>query len=232
MKRTYQQGDTVRLLITVRMEGWKTDCTPGYLVNVDVVNAEGTLVVSRSGPSGKATVKAEDVEPAYQVVHGTYFSSRTPMSVIKILEESRESGRVLRIHYGDRATGKDWLDEYDVEGTVGRSMGPVKIPLLICPGECGGPGMLDDAIVKIRSGDRTIYQHRKYHPGQIIMRPISKRDLKKFPALKDYAAAIDVDGGNHANFRTINDAVQWIGKLGLTIKSFTGAFKGEIVCTG
>jgi hypothetical protein len=154
------------------------------------------------------------------------------MSVIKILEEARESGRVLRIHYGDRATGKDWLDEYDVEGTVGRSMGPVKIPLLICPGECGGPGMLDDAIVKIRSGDRTIYQHRKYHPGQIIMRPIRKRDLKKFPALKDYAAAIDVDGGNHANFRTINDAVQWIGKLGLTIKSFTGAFKGEIVCTG
>ena len=58
MKRTYRDGDTVRLLITVRMGGWKTDCTPGYLVNVDVVNAEGTLVVSRSGPSGKATISA------------------------------------------------------------------------------------------------------------------------------------------------------------------------------
>jgi hypothetical protein len=232
MKRTYKQGDTVRLLTTIRMEGWKMDCTPGYLVHVDAVNADGTLVVSRSGPVGRATVRASDVEPAYRVVHGTYYSSRTPRQVIQILEEARESGQVLRVHYGDRETGKDWLDEYDVEGTIGRSMGPVKIPLLITPGECGGPGMLDDAIVKIRQGDKTLYTHHQYHPGKIIMRPITKEDIQRVPNLKDYTTAIDVNGKNHANFPTINDAVQWVHKLGLTIKSLTGSFTGEIVCTG
>ena len=64
------------------------------------------------------------------------------------------------------------------------------------------------------------------------MRPITNADIERVPNLKDYTTAIDVNGKNHANFPTPDAAILWVHKLGLTIKSLTGSFMGEIVCPG
>ena len=103
----------------------------------------------------------------YQVVNGTSYHEDTPQRVVNILENLRHNGSRLRIHYGDTDTGRDWMDENDVTGYVGRSGGSIKIPLLIHNSRSsGGGGILDHCIVKITTTcqpKRTLYIHPKYH---------------------------------------------------------------------
>lgn len=106
------------------------------------------------------------MEKSYQVVGGTSYSSDTPLKVVEILESARTSGRKVRIFYG--RDGKLWNDEHDTIGKIGRSMGPVKIPLLIHNSRSmGGGGLLDDRIVRIDARDRadrivTLYKAEGY----------------------------------------------------------------------
>ncbi|MGO9443465.1 MAG: hypothetical protein ACLPXB_01670 [Thiobacillaceae bacterium] len=37
----------------------------------------------------------------------------------------------LRLFFGNRETGQCWLEENDVLGFIGRSMGPMRIPILL-----------------------------------------------------------------------------------------------------
>lgn len=102
----------------------------------------------------------------YVVANGTWYNPDTPPEVIKVLENARESGRTIWVDYGDRETGRSWNEENDVRGRIGRSMGPVKIPLLIEEGEHGGPGMLELCIVNIMSAEsgRILYRHPTFTP--------------------------------------------------------------------
>lgn len=102
----------------------------------------------------------------YKVCNGTYYHLSTDDSMVKRLEDIRLSGRRMRFHWGDTDTGKDWGDRYDVMGTIGRSAGPVKVPLLIqTRRSIGGTHFLDHRIVKITTsvGKHVIYQHPQYH---------------------------------------------------------------------
>lgn len=106
------------------------------------------------------------MERNYQVVNETSYDARTIPEVIRILELCRQDRTRIRVHYGDVATGKDWMDVYDVTGKVGRSMGPIKVPLLIHNSRSmGGGAMLDHCIVRIvtSKGKRVLYQHPLYH---------------------------------------------------------------------
>jgi len=102
-------------------------------------------------------------ETEYQIVNGTYYDRRTPQEVVKVLEYVREKGLSIRLHYGDTETGRDWKEIYDVEGKVSRSLGPVKVPLLVKPRAIGGPAILDHCIVKITSKKEVLYQHPTYY---------------------------------------------------------------------
>jgi len=69
-----------------------------------------------------------------KVINGTTYDERTSDEVIGVLERVRQENRRIRVHYGytfGPATGRDWHDEFDVTGTVCRSCGPVKIPVLL-----------------------------------------------------------------------------------------------------
>ena len=59
----------------------------------------------------------------YKVVNGTFYDEGTPDEVCRVLEYARERRRRLAIAYQAESA-----PEY---GYVGRSMGPVKAPLLI-----------------------------------------------------------------------------------------------------
>lgn len=108
----------------------------------------------------------DKVESRYQVTAAddkTTFDGGTDPKVEKILESARLSKTRLRLEYGDNKTGKAWGDSYT--GTIGRSMGPIKVPLLIkTVRSMGGQAILTANIVRITKGGTEIYRHPKYQP--------------------------------------------------------------------
>ena len=204
----YKPTDTVRSLVAIQLPGWATVCPPGYRFTVEAVNDDGTLVIARSSPHGQTVVGASDVAPAYRVVSGISYGSRTPDAVVAALEAVRRSGERVRIRYGDVATGRDWLDEHDVEGRIGNSMGPTRVPLLIhSRRSLGGPALLDEAVVRVTTTGcrgRTLYVHPAYHSG--VMAIVEPRDA-------GFAASVTVDDQLHAQFRTHSAAERWVRRM-------------------
>lgn len=122
----------------------------------------------------------------YKVRSGTFYDGRTSDDVIRILERCRRNETLVRIDFGDTETGHSWSEEFDVVGHIGRSMGPMKVPLLVGPDEHGGPHMLDHCIVAITyvESGHTAYRHATYRPkyewtaSQVILNP--EADLPGF----------------------------------------------------
>ena len=100
------------------------------------------------------------------IVNGTTYDDRTDPNVVWVLENARIRGERVRLEYGDRETGKVWMEEYDVDGTLGRSMGPQKVPILLHNTRSTGGGcILGHCILRVQvragKGWRTVYQHPK-----------------------------------------------------------------------
>lgn len=114
----------------------------------------------------------------------------------------------IRIWYGDNNTGESWLDEYDTIGTVGRSSGQVKIPLLLKNARSsGGGGILTDCIVRIDviSSKRTIYKHPLFYVPTLGVYPNLDEETKvKYPFI------ILKNGTIQARFKTDKQARKYI----------------------
>jgi len=101
------------------------------------------------------------------IVNGTTYNSETPQKVVDVLERARARGTRLRLVLGDAETGESWHATHMVTGTVGRSMGPMKVPLMIAsPRSLGGPAILDHCVIGVRHANRKnggwLYRHPKY----------------------------------------------------------------------
>lgn len=108
-----------------------------------------------------------------------FYSPYTDPRVVTALEDNYHNGNRLRIWYGDTDRpdfeevhkrrpdpGHTWNEEFMVTGTIGRSMGPIKIPLMIANSRSyGGDGILTDCIVRIVSSKYKyeLYRHPNYH---------------------------------------------------------------------
>jgi len=149
----------------------------------------------------------------------TTYKPTTPAAVRSILENARETGTRLLIRYGHtepiegdpNAIGRDWLQESDVTGRIGRSMGQIKVPLLIANSRAhGGGAILDHCIVKIATarGKHTLYQHPAYHQPTLTFGDVQN---------EGYAEAIYADGRLHAQFKNKGQARRWAKRLGLVI---------------
>lgn len=154
--------------------------------------------------------------PEYNVVNGTSYHVETPVAVIEVLERARHNRTRLHVSYGDRTSGLDWLEEFDTHGYIGRSMGPVKVPLLIANRRSlGGGAILDHCIVRIRSsaGGRVLYQHSTYHFGNLAIRP--KAEPVTLPDGRTLNIDVFRDGELHASFESVEKARRWLHKFGV-----------------
>lgn len=156
----------------------------------------------------------------YQVVNETSYDERTSTEVIQVLERARQSRIRLHISLGEtegQDAGRDWLEEFETYGYVGRSMGLVKVPLMIANGRStGGGAILDHCIVRIReSADgRVLYRHPQYHHGELQIR--QKANSMSMPDGRKLTVDVFRDGEVHASFEDMAKARRWIHKLGLT----------------
>ncbi len=103
----------------------------------------------------------------------TYFDPGTAPEVARVLESCRTAGDKVRLVLGDTTTGESWLDEYDVVGTIGRSTGSLKVPLLVEEGEHGGGAILSACVLCIidwRTGN-TRYRHPTYQAPDLGIKP-------------------------------------------------------------
>jgi len=101
------------------------------------------------------------MDKQYKVVNGTSYDVRTSDKVIELLENCRIRGIRIRFFYG--AEGRCWNDEFDTIGTIGRSTGINKIPLLIKNSlSSGGGAILDHCIVRIdaKAGKRIMTMYK------------------------------------------------------------------------
>ena len=97
----------------------------------------------------------------------TYFDPGTSLELAKVLEACRKSNRKVRLVLGDTGTGQSWLDEYDVVGTIGRSGGSLKVPLLIEDDESGGGAISTACVLAVIAWEsgRWLFRHTAYkHP--------------------------------------------------------------------
>ena len=158
----------------------------------------------------------------YRVVNGTSYDPRTPEVVIRVLEAARASRTRLHISFGETSgadAGRDWLEEFDCYGYIGRSMGPIKVPLLIANRRSrGGGALLDHCIVRIRSsaGGQVLYQHPAYRFGEMEVR--SKLTAATLPDGRLLTVDLLRDGELHASFETMLHARRWIRKLGVVAR--------------
>lgn len=139
-------------------------------------------------------------------VKTTWFNSQTPKAVCRILEDYRLSGETIRIFLGDNETGRDWMEENDVMGHIGRSTGAFKVPLLVPENEHGGPALLDHCIVKLMdvSTHEVLWQHPQYHLRE--MKIVDEVELCD----DGITNAVQVNGETHARFKSYAKAAQFI----------------------
>lgn len=143
----------------------------------------------------------------YKIVNGTAYHKDTPMEVVAVLEASRQHDIRIRLFYGDVETGRDWMEEYETMGRVGRSVGPIKIPILLKQRNSnGGTAILDDCIVKITAHGETLYQHPKYHQPSLSLRPCDDPEMIKL----GYTTEVLMDDKVVARFATEAQAQRWI----------------------
>lgn len=149
----------------------------------------------------------------------TWFTPGTSPAVQKILESARDSHRALRLFYGDPTTGRDWMEENDLVGTIGRSTGGQKIPLLIEPGEGGGPAILTDRIVRILDAltAKQLYQCESYQVPQLRVAQVKDAKMR---AKGLQFEVLDAGEICHARFRTEFEAHDYVAFL-----------TGEVACS-
>lgn len=108
------------------------------------------------------TVSPSVKEKEYNVVNGIGYDKRTPGSLIRLLETFRIRHDRIILVYGDILTGIFWEDATPMRGTIGRSMGPCAIPLLIRTSRSyGGEGILDHCILQVKAsrGGTMLWEH-------------------------------------------------------------------------
>jgi len=92
---------------------------------------------------------------------------------MELLDMARRMNYFVWMRLGDHETGRDWMDDCDVTGFVSRSMGPIKIPILLATRRSSGGGsILDSCIVKLvvhGGGYNRAWQSANYQAPDLVI---------------------------------------------------------------
>ena len=145
---------------------------------------------------------------------GTYYDARAEDSVIGMLDTLRKLRTVVILSYGDKKDGRQWLEENDITGRVGRSWGPVKMPLIVKNGSIGGSHILDHCLVRIRNKKTggVIWQHKTWYLPTFHWRLTEEVNTAKYLPLEVLAY-----GNVVARFRDLKTAKQWCHVIGTSL---------------
>jgi len=136
------------------------------------------------------------------------FDNNTCDKVKTVLTECYNNQCRIRIWYGDIDTGVSWMDEHDVVGTIGRSTGQQKIPLLIKNSRSnGGGGILCHCIIRIDviSSKLTIYKHPLFDVPTLGVYPNRDEDTKT-----EYPFIVSKNNELQARFKSEKQAKNYI----------------------
>lgn len=133
----------------------------------------------------------------------TFFEDDTPLAVRDILERCRLARTPVRIYLGDTQTGRDWMEEWDTVGRIGRSCGAIKIPLMIVGDEDGGGALLSSSIVRIQHAriKKDLWVHPAYHQPAMTLVDST---------VQGFAKEVMVEGKVHARFKKEASALRWM----------------------
>lgn len=151
--------------------------------------------------------------------HATWYDARTAAGVQTALETALRSKDQMRVFLGDALTGRDWMEEYDTIGRIGRSCGAMKVPLLVPKGQAGGPALLTHCIVRIinlKTGVE-VYRHPSYHTPKMELAGAASYDTADgyTHCVKMQSNAGEME--TSANFKSQAEAAHWLAFLtGLT----------------
>ncbi|MCA2999645.1 MAG: hypothetical protein ING75_13700 [Rhodocyclaceae bacterium] len=152
----------------------------------------------------------------------TWFDPKTPAKVKKILEDARESRHILRLFQGDAETGRDWAEENDCVGRIGRTGGILKTPILLEPlrehGDIrfasGGGAILTANILRIAdvTTNEELYRAQNYQLPQLVIGESTK---------PGYTHTVTRDGKEQAAFKRYEDAARYVAfMIGATYVQF------------
>lgn len=143
---------------------------------------------------------------------GTFFNADTPTKVRNVLEECRKNGTEIRLFYGDIKTGRSWMEENDVLGTVGRSGGTLQTPLLIEKGECGGGSISDSCIIRIidSTSRQDLYRHKLFFVPEMEIRPTEENLRAEGYTHGVWVKSKEGNFENHANCKSMGKAAQFV----------------------
>jgi hypothetical protein len=143
----------------------------------------------------------------YKVVGKLSFNLKTDDRVCLILNKLHLNRHRVKLTYGNIETGKSWNDVYDTIGTIGRSTGTYKIPLLIkTVRSMGGCGILDSCILKITdlTTNTVLYVHPNFKQSKIEIVLIED---------KNYPFEIQIDNVRFTKHKTKQSAKIMYNKL-------------------
>lgn len=131
----------------------------------------------------------------------TKYHDETPEEVRQLIERYIHSNKTVRVFYCEN--GKDWHEENDVCGKLGRSGGTQPIPLIIPNNSrsIGGSSLLDHCIGRMIVDGREVYRHPNYYNGTYTTVPSD---------LPGYETNVMIDGELHARFTKHASALRWI----------------------
>lgn len=134
----------------------------------------------------------------------TWFSPGTPPRVRQVLEAARKAMSLVRLWLGDE-TGLVWLEEFDTIGYVGRSCGPIRIPILVPKGECGGGAISTNRILQIRLEDTkdVLYRHPDFRLPEM---KVGELGLRVEDYLYGVFTKVDGDWSLHSRHKTYAEA--------------------------
>ena len=117
----------------------------------------------------------------------------------------------IRVFYGDIHTGRSWNEEYDVMGTIGRTTGNIKVPILLSRKNSNyGGALLLSSVIRVDDIEdkKTLWKLPNFHvePMEIVYYPDDPNGLLyNVMQTKDSGVRINV-----ANFKTEKQANRWI----------------------